>query len=76
MIGPEVKEGENGTYVWADDGGDDGSWYDDAADSKTGEDEEPPGSIERIGPQTSHSADAWGYPSQSFPSNDLQSRSL
>ena len=47
-----------GTYVWADDGGDDGSWYDDAADSETGEDEETPGSVERVSPQASHGTNA------------------
>ena len=65
--GPEGS----GTYVWADDGGDDRSWYDDAADSKAGEDEETPGAVERIGPQTSHSADAWGVQVSRFrPTED------
>lgn len=48
------------TYVWANDGRDDGSWDDDAADSETGEDKETPGSVERVGFQTSKSADACG----------------
>ena len=46
------------TYVRANDGGDDGSWYDDAPNSKTGEDQKTPGSVERIGPQASKSANA------------------
>ena len=63
--------GESGTYVWTDDGGNDGSWYDDAADSKTGEDEETPGSVERIGPQASHSATACGLQVSHFrPTED------
>ena len=30
--------GKDGTYVWANDGGDNGSWYDDAPNSETGKD--------------------------------------
>ena len=50
--------GEEGTYVWANDGSDDGSWYDDAPDAKTREDQETPGSVERINLQASKSANA------------------
>ena len=47
-----------GTYVWADDGGDDGCWDNDAADSEAGEDKETPGPVEGIGSQASKGADA------------------
>ncbi len=49
---------KDGAYVWANDGSDDGSWYDDAPDSKTREDQETPGSVERISLQASKSANA------------------
>ena len=47
--------GEDGTYVGANDGGDDGRGYDDAPDSESCEDQEAPGSVERIGLQASES---------------------
>ena len=50
----------SGTYVWANDGGDDGSWDNDAANSETGEDKETPGSVECVGFQASESAGACG----------------
>lgn len=50
--------GKDATYVWADDGGDDGSWYDDASDTETSEDQETPGSVESISLQASQSANA------------------
>ena len=37
--------GKDVTYVGADDGGDDRSWYHDTSDSETGEDQETPGSV-------------------------------
>lgn len=61
--------GKSPTYVGADDGGDDGSWYDDAPDSETGEDQEAPGSIERIGLQASKSSNALGFSGQLVRSN-------
>ena len=47
--------GKDGTYVGANDGGDDGRGYDDAPNSESCEDQEAPGSVERIGLQTSES---------------------
>lgn len=47
-----------GRYVWANDGGDDGSWYDNAADSEAGEDQETPCSVECISFQASKGTNA------------------
>lgn len=37
-----------GTYVWADDGGDDRSWNDNTANADAGEDEETPDLVEVV----------------------------
>ena len=42
--------GKDGTYVWANNGSDDRSWYDDATYPETGKDQETPRSVERISP--------------------------
>ena len=50
--------GKDGTYVRANDGGDNRSWYDNAPDSETGKDQKTPCSVEGIGSQASKSANA------------------
>lgn len=50
--------GKDGTYVRADDGGDDGSRYDDTSNSEAGEDQEAPGSVESVNLQAGKSANA------------------
>lgn len=37
-----------GTYVWADDGGDDRGWNDNTANADAGEDEETPDLVEVV----------------------------
>ena len=50
-VGRSKEKGQRvgGSYVGANDGGDDGCGDDDAAYAETGEDEETPGSVERVG---------------------------